>query len=133
MSPNANLSAYIRKVTEHAANALMDAEASSVVNAAHYERSGTRTAYRNGYRTRRWQTEAGTVTLHIPKLRSGTYYPAFLEREIISEEHFATLALKALTHRINIDDVQPLLTDIDDQTVAYAPHLPVSPRSESVH
>jgi transposase-like protein len=28
---------------------------------------------RNGYRSRRWDTRAGTIELFIPKLRAGSY------------------------------------------------------------
>jgi transposase-like protein len=31
-----------------------------------------------GYRTREWDTRAGTVELTIPKLRSGSYFPDWL-------------------------------------------------------
>ena len=33
---------------------------------------------RNGYRSREWDTRAGTVELAIPKLREGSYYPDWL-------------------------------------------------------
>src|ERR671934_2652745 len=42
------------------------------------ERSETRTNQRNGYRTREWDTRAGTVELAIPKLRQGSYFPDWL-------------------------------------------------------
>ena len=45
----------------------------------HGERSAERVNQRNGYRERDWQTRAGTVELRIPKLRRGSYFPAFLE------------------------------------------------------
>ncbi|GIU98112.1 MAG: hypothetical protein KatS3mg013_1915 [Actinomycetota bacterium] len=38
------------------AQALMDAEASAEIGAGLYERTEDRTAYRNGYRTRIWDT-----------------------------------------------------------------------------
>ena len=34
---------------------------------------------RNGYRRRERDTRAGTIELAVPKLRSGSYFPAFLE------------------------------------------------------
>jgi hypothetical protein len=33
---------------------------------------------RNGYRTRDWDTRVGTIDLAIPKLRAGSYFPAWL-------------------------------------------------------
>jgi len=41
-------------------------------------RSPDRQNRRNGYRTRRWDTRAGTIDLAIPKVRQGTYYPDWL-------------------------------------------------------
>ena len=34
---------------------------------------------RNGYRSRAWDTRVGTMELHIPKLREGSYFPSLLE------------------------------------------------------
>ena len=50
------------------------------------ERSDDRTNRRNGYRERRWETRAGKVELKIPKLRKGTYLPAFLEPRRVAEK-----------------------------------------------
>lgn len=44
--------------------------------ASYGERSSERTNQRNRYRTRSWDTRAGTVELAIPKLRQGSYFPA---------------------------------------------------------
>ena len=46
--------------------------------AQHGERSPERVTYRNGYRNRTWDTRVGT--LHIPKLREGSYFPSFWNR-----------------------------------------------------
>jgi hypothetical protein len=40
---------------------VMETEVSGQIGAAPYERSTERTAYRNGYRTRRWDTRVGTI------------------------------------------------------------------------
>jgi putative transposase len=57
----------------------METEFSAQIGAAPYQRSGSRTAYRNGYRTRTWDTRVGTIELEIPKVTAGTYFPSLLE------------------------------------------------------
>ena len=44
------------------------------------ERADTRTAQRNGHRTRTLSTTAGDLELWIPKLRTGSFFPSLLER-----------------------------------------------------
>src|ERR687897_3406356 len=61
------------------AQAVMETEVSSQIGAAPYERSSERVAYRNGYRTRRWDTRVGTIELRIPKVTAGAYFPSLLE------------------------------------------------------
>jgi transposase-like protein len=50
------------------AQVLMDAEVTAQIRAEPYERSEARTAHRNGYRTRTWDTRVGTVELRVPKV-----------------------------------------------------------------
>ena len=69
-----------------AAQRLMALEAETLCGAGHGERSVERVNQRNGYRERDWQTRVGTVELRIPKLRKGSYFPAFLEPRRTSEK-----------------------------------------------
>jgi transposase-like protein len=48
---------------------LMEADIEGLIGAGHYERSGERTTWRNGYRDR---TRLGALKLRIPKLRQGS-------------------------------------------------------------
>lgn len=57
---------------------LMSAEAGALCGASYGERSANRLNSRNGYRERDWNSRVGTVKLAIPKLRQGTYFPAWL-------------------------------------------------------
>lgn len=57
---------------------LMDADAQSLCNAGFNEKSPDRTNTRNGYRSRAWDTRAGTIDLAVPKLRQGSYFPSWL-------------------------------------------------------
>ncbi|WP_344808628.1 IS256 family transposase, partial [Microlunatus ginsengisoli] len=58
--------------------ALMSADADSVCGAEYGSRHPERTNRRNGYRSRDWDTRAGTIELAIPKLREGSYFPDWL-------------------------------------------------------
>ena len=60
------------------AETLMDADASAACNAGFNEKSPDRTNTRNGYRSRTWDTRAGTIDLAVPKLRQGSYFPSWL-------------------------------------------------------
>jgi putative transposase len=57
-------------------HALMSAEADALCGAGYGERSEARSNRRNGYRRRDFDTRAGTIDVAIPKLRSGSYFPA---------------------------------------------------------
>jgi len=57
----------------------MELEVEAKVGASKHERSEDRITQRNGYRDRNNETRLGTMELRIPKLRSGSYYPLFLE------------------------------------------------------
>ena len=67
-----------RMMLQSFAEVLMAAEAQVRCGAEYGERSDERVNSRNGHRTRRWDTRAGTIDLNIPKLREGTYYPEWL-------------------------------------------------------
>ena len=56
------------------AHALMDAEVTELVGAERHERTDERTGYRNGSRTRSWDTRVGTIELAVPKVRPGSHY-----------------------------------------------------------
>jgi hypothetical protein len=61
------------------AQAVMETEVSGQIGAAPCERSSERIVYRNGYRTRRWDTRVGTIELKIPEVSAGAYFPSLLE------------------------------------------------------
>ena len=58
---------------------LMEADVEGLIGAGRYERTGERSTYRNGYRERSLDTRLGSLNLKIPKLRTGSYFPGFLE------------------------------------------------------
>jgi putative transposase len=69
----------LREMVRGFAQRMMDADVEVRCNAGYGEVTPDRVNSRNGYRQRDWDTRAGTIELAIPKLRSGSCFPAFLE------------------------------------------------------
>ena len=70
---------FLRTVAESVLQMIMEADVDGVIGAGRHERSGDRSTWRNGYRDRTLDTRLGTLNLKIPKLRTGAYFPGFLE------------------------------------------------------
>ena len=81
----------VREMLAFAAERLMELEVEAKTGVPAGARSPERLNQRNGYRERAWDTRAGRIDLAIPKLRKGSYLPAFLEprRTIASCEPLA--------------------------------------------
>ncbi len=97
----------VRSMVQTFAEALMSAEASGLCNAEYGEVSAERVNSRNGYRTRRWDTRAGTIDLAIPKLRSGSYFPDWL----IEPRRRAERALVAVVAQCYVEGVSTRRVD----------------------
>lgn len=112
------------KVLEHSVQSIIEAELSNLLGAEYYERNKERTCYRNGYRERQdLATGLGPVSLKIPKLRKGSFYPSILEQyqrvdraliSIVSEAYFAGVS----TRKINKLFVDLGLENIDRSFVS---------------
>jgi hypothetical protein len=106
--------AFERAALQLALNTFMEWDASTRIQAGHYERAHQRRAYRNGYRLRHWQSAAGEITLHIPKLRQGTYYPDWLPA---AETHLMTLLPRLFVASPTLDEVRALTETLPIQSV----------------
>lgn len=96
---------FLREMIEVILNRLMQMEVESLTGAAHGERSAVRTNQRNGYRERQWETRVGAVDLAIPKLRKGSYFPAFLEPRRASEKALTAVIQEAYVHGVSTRSV----------------------------
>lgn len=100
---------FLRDMIGFAAKRLMDLEVGSLTGAGYGEKSSDRLAQRNGYRERDWETRAGTVELRIPKLRTGSYFPAFLEPRRLSEKALTAVVQEAYIQGISTRSVDDLV------------------------
>ena len=104
---------FLREMIGFAAQRLMELETEALCGAGHGERSPERMNQRNGYRDRDWQTRAGTVELvdplrgSTPKLRKGSYFPAFLEPRRTSEKALTAVIQEAYIQGISTRSADP--------------------------
>jgi transposase-like protein len=91
------------------AQAVMETEVSTQIGAAPYERSPERVAYRNGYRTRRWDTRVGSIELKIPKVSAGAYFPSLLEPRRRGERALHAVVVEAYVKGVSTRKVDDLV------------------------
>jgi putative transposase len=86
---------FLRAVAEAVLQILMEADVEGLIGAGRHERSAERLNYRNGYRDRSLETRLGTLSLRIPKLRQGSYFPPFLEPRKTAEKALVAVIQEA--------------------------------------
>ena len=87
---------FLRSLLKRFVEELMSADVDNQCGAAHGQRSSTRTNQRNGYRERPWDTRLGSITLEVPKVRKGTYFPEWLlERRRRAERALVSVVAQA--------------------------------------
>ncbi len=99
----------IRELLAFASERLMTAEVDRLTGAAAGVRSAGRVNHRNGYRERGWEARVGRIELALPKLRKGSYFPAFLEPRRTAEKALTAVIQEAYVHGISTRAVDDLV------------------------
>jgi putative transposase len=89
---------------------IMELEIARLAGAEHGERApAERLAQRNGYRERRWDTRVGEIELAIPRLRTGSYLPSFLEPRRRAEQALVAVVQEAYVNGVSTRKVDRLV------------------------
>ncbi|MCA0453327.1 MAG: transposase [Chloroflexi bacterium] len=114
-------SEFLRQGMSLLVQMFIELEISSQIEASPHERNQARRSYRNGYRRRAWSTRVGEITLEIPKLRKGSYYPAFLDA-LRDSEGLMLDALQETYHSgVHVNKIRELVEHFSLPTVDYSP------------
>jgi putative transposase len=100
---------FLREMISFTAQRLMELEVETLTGAAPGVRTPDRLNHRNGYRDRDWETRAGSVELRIPKLRKGSYFPAFLEPRRMAEKALTAVIQEAYIQGVSTRSVDDLV------------------------
>jgi putative transposase len=99
---------FLRDGVRALAHALMEVEVSQHVGAKRYERTTERTGERNGFRERRWDTRVGSITLRVPRVRDGSYFPSLLEPRRRAERALVAVVQEAYVQGVSTRRVDEL-------------------------
>ena len=100
---------FLRELGQFVLQRLMEIETDAACGAERHERSAERVNQRNGYRDRALETRLGTLSLRIPKLRQGSYYPSFLEPRKASEHALVAVVQEAYIQGVSTRKVDELV------------------------
>ncbi len=87
---------------------LVDAEATAFIGAEPHQRTETRTTQRNGTRDKLVTTATGDVTVRIPKVRTGSFFPALLAPRLRIDVALHAVVMQAYVEGVStrrVDDV----------------------------
>jgi putative transposase len=98
---------------------LMEAEVAGLTGVEPGERApDRRQTQRNGYRQRRWDTRVGELELAIPKLRTGSYFPSFLEPRRRAEQALVAVVQEAYVNGVSTRKVDRLVEQLGLQAMS---------------
>ena len=106
----------IRQLAEWGLQQFIEAEAAEVIGAGRYERSDARSTERNGHRPRVLSTKAGDLTLKIPKLREGSFFPSILEPRRRIDQALYAVVMEAYVLGVSTRRVDDLVATLGIDT-----------------
>ena len=102
--------ALIPEIVRRGFQDLLEAEVSAAIGATRHDRCpDERSTHRNGYRQRLLTTQVGDLSLAIPKLRQGSFFPDWLEPRRRVDKALYAVVMEAYTGGISTRKVDSLV------------------------
>ena len=109
MMGSADQNDLMRRLLSTMLQALVDAEGTAFIGAERHERADTRTNQRNGTRDKTITTAAGDLTIAIPKVRTGSFFPALLAPRRRIDVALHAVVMEAYVHGVSTRAVDDLV------------------------
>lgn len=103
---------FVREGLRVLIQSVIETEVRQQIGAQPYERTRERVTQRNGYRERPYETRVGELTLRVPKLREGSYFPSFLEPRRKAEKALLAVVQSAYVEGVSTRKVDTLLQSL---------------------
>ena len=100
------------KLLETILNQVLSHQATEQLGAAPYERNDCRTAYRNGSRNRKLTTRIGTITLEVPRFRSGEFSTSLFTRYQRSEQALVLAMIEMVINGVSTRKVKAVTEEL---------------------
>lgn len=100
------------KLMESILNQVLELQAEEQLGAKPYERSQNRTAYRNGYRDRQLKTRIGSITLSVPRFRSGEFSTSLFTRYQRSEQALVLSMMEMVINGVSTRNVTKVTEEL---------------------
>jgi putative transposase len=93
-------------------NEAMLVERTRHLQAQPYERSPLRQDYANGFKEKRLKTQLGELSLNVPQVRDGNFYPSFLDKGIRSERALRLALAEMYVQGVSTRKVNAVLQEL---------------------
>jgi putative transposase len=103
---------FLKEIVERVLQELLEAEMSEHIGAAPYERTGTRTGRRNGYKPRALRTRVGTLNLLVPQDREGTFSTRLFARYQRNEKALVLALMEMYVEGVSTRKVKDITEEL---------------------
>jgi putative transposase len=101
-------------------NTAMQAERQAYLGAGRYERSLERRGHANGFKSKTIKTRVGDITLAVPQVREGGFYPEALEKGLRSERALMVTLAEMYVQGVSTRKVSAIVEEMCGSSVSSA-------------
>ena len=102
----------VARLLEAVLNQVLEAQVGEHLQAEPYERTEQRRGYRNGYKPRQLTTRVGTLALHVPQVRDGSFSPELFERYQRSEQALVCTLMEMVVNGVSTRKVAQITEEL---------------------